>query len=78
MRVVFQTRGLDPGERAEVAGTNLRIAVPFDGDPQLWKLRPSIGGGSSPPIEIDNDRVILSIEFIENERSPDQIRAQLK
>jgi hypothetical protein len=72
------SRGFEPGERAALAGTRLRIAVPFDGDPQLWKLRPSIVGGSSPPIEVDKDRIIFSIDFIEVERSRDQIPTQFE
>src|SRR3954471_9573451 len=47
-----------------IAGTELRIAIPFSGDETLWKLRPSTFGLSGyPDIELRADMVILPFRF---------------
>ena len=57
-------RFIVPGYRAEVPGTRLEIAIPYEGDPQLWRLRPSTYSVSGwPEINVQSDRVILTITF---------------
>ena len=57
-------RAVFPGERSIVQGTALDIAIPFEGDPTLWKIRPSTFSMSGYPlIEVRGDVVILSVSF---------------
>ncbi len=63
-------RGLDPGERAHVRGTQLEIAIPYEGDPTLWKIRPNPCSVSGyPEIHVHNDRVVFTVSFPDD--SPD-------
>lgn len=71
-------RGGMPGEQILVPGTKLRISVPYDGDKGLWRLRPSHFTPSPyPSFDVEEGRIIMTLEFIENEVSADEIRAQL-
>lgn len=57
-------RFIVPGDRAEVPGTRLQIAIPYEGDRQLWKLRPSTYSLSGwPAINAYDDRIVLTITF---------------
>ena len=48
-----QNRMFFPGDRPyHIPGTQLTIAIPFEGDPTLWKIRASTYGQSGYP-EID-------------------------
>ena len=57
-------RAVFPGERAVVRGTRIDIAIPFEGNPMLWKIRAStFSMGGYPDIEIQNNEVLFSISF---------------
>ena len=57
-------RAVFPGERAIVQGTRLDIAIPYEGDPILWKIRPSTFSLSGyPEIEVRDDVIVFSIQF---------------
>lgn len=51
-------RAVFPGERAVVQGTRLDIAIPYEGDSLLWRIRPSTFSLSSyPEIEVGNETI---------------------
>ena len=57
-------RGMFRGERASVRGTRLDIAIPFEGDPKLWRIRPSTFSLSGyPEIEVRDDSIVFSVSF---------------
>jgi len=54
-------RAVFPGRRAIVPGTKIDISIPFDGDEQLWKFRPSTFSMCGyPEIEIRGNSIIVS------------------
>ncbi len=64
-------RAVFPGRRALVAGTELAIAIPYEGDPKLWKIRPSTFSMSAyPKIDVHNDLIVLRFRFADD--APDQ------
>lgn len=66
-------RAVFPGERAEVPATQLKIAIPFEGDPQLWRIRPSSYSlGGYPEITVHSDRIVFTMSFPDD--SPEQQR----
>lgn len=69
-------RAVFPGERAVVRGTKIDIAIPFEGDPKLWRVRASTySSGGYPDIEIKNGEVVVSISFPDDSANLDQIRS---
>src|SRR6266852_1748107 len=57
-RVVF------PGRQARVTGTQVDVAIPFEGDPLLWKLRPSKFGLSGwRQIVLQDAKVLATFTF---------------
>jgi len=53
-----------PGQRTTVAGTRLDIAIPFEGNESLWKIRPSTHYMCGyPDIDIVQDHIIISFSF---------------
>jgi hypothetical protein len=72
-RVVF------PGERAIVKGTSLEIAIPFEGDPMLWRIRASTFSISGyPDIEIRNNEVLFNVSFPDDSADPDRLRSDIE
>lgn len=71
-------RAVFPGERAVVTGTRIDIAIPFDGDPMLWRIRASTwSSGGYPEIDIKNDEIILSVSFPDDSVNPDQLKSDI-
>jgi hypothetical protein len=71
-------RGVFPGERASVRGTRLVIAIPFEGDPMLWKLRAStLSMSGYPELTIRNDSVAFSISFPDDTANADEVRTRI-
>jgi hypothetical protein len=66
-----------PGERAIARGTKLDIAIPFEGDPALWRVRAFIFGGGYPDIEVRQGVVVFSISFPDDSVQPEQIRSEI-
>jgi hypothetical protein len=57
-------RAVFPGERAHVPGTQLAIAVPYEGERNLWRIRPSTFSLSGyPELDVHDDRVVLHFSF---------------
>lgn len=71
-------RAVFPGERAVVRGTKIDIAIPFEGDPMLWRVRASTwSSGGYPEIEVKNGEIQLSISFPDDSANPDQLKADI-
>lgn len=67
-----------PGKRAIAQGTRLDIAIPYEGDPVLWKIRPSTFSSSGyPEIEVRNDVIILSVSFPDDSADPTKLKAEI-
>ena len=65
------SRAVFPGERAVVAGTQVDIAIPYEGDRELWRIRPSTHSfGGHANLDVHDDRVVLHISFPDD--SPEQ------
>lgn len=72
-------RAVFPGERAVVKGTRVDIAIPFEGDPMLWRIRPStFSMGGYPEIDIRNNEVVFSVSFPDDSAEPDKLRSDIE
>ncbi len=68
-RAVFQ------GEPLVVQGTCLEIAIPFEGDPALWRIRPSRYTPSGyPKIDVRDDSIKLTVAFADDAADPDGLK----
>ena len=66
-------------ERIIVKGTVLDIAIPFTGDPELWRLRPSTYSLSGyPELEIRDGEVIFSCRFPDDSPEPERLKAEIE
>lgn len=71
-------RAVLPGERAIVQGTRLDIAIPYEGDPMLWRIRPSAFSlGGYPQIEVKDDVIILSIQFPDDSANAKTLKSEI-
>lgn len=71
-------RGLFPDERAIVQGTKIDIAIPFEGDPMLWRIRASTFSLSGyPEIEVRNNEIVFSVSFPDDSAQPSQLLAEI-
>jgi len=72
-------RGGFPGERIVVSGTQLNIAIPFRGDPMLWRIRASTFSVSGyPEISIGDDLISFSISFIDDSADPERLKQEIE
>ncbi|EMS77128.1 hypothetical protein Dpo_35c00020 [Desulfotignum phosphitoxidans DSM 13687] len=70
-------RPVFPGERAVVRGTRIDIAIPFEGDPMLWRVRASTWSGGYPDIEVKSGEIMLSVCFPDDSANPDQLKGEI-
>jgi hypothetical protein len=71
-------RAVFPGERAIVQGTRVDVAIPFEGDPQLWRIRATTFSPISyPKIEIKNDRVVVTYSFPDDSPDPERLKQRI-
>ena len=72
-------RGAFGEERILVKGTVLNIAIPYTGDPNLWRIRPSTFSLSGyPELQIRDDVVIFSCSFPDDEPEPQRLKAEIE
>ena len=72
-------RGAFGGERILVSGTVLHIAIPFTGDPDLWRIRPSSYSVSGyPELEIRKDVVVFGCRFPDDAPEPERLKAEIE
>lgn len=66
------------GERAIIQGTRLDIAIPYEGDPMLWKIRPSAYSlRGYPEIEVLDDSIVLSFSFPDDSAQPERLKSEI-
>ena len=66
-------------ERILVKGTVLHIAIPYAGDPNLWRIRPSSFSLSGyAELEIRNDVVVFSCSFPDDAPEPQRLKAEIE
>ena len=71
-------RAVFPGERAFVPGTRLDLAIPFEGDPILWKLQASTFTMSGyPDIDVRNGMIVISFQFPDDSASLERLRSDI-
>lgn len=74
----FMRGGYGDGRPILVPGTTLRIAIPFDGDPKLWRIRASTFSLSGyPDIEVANGVVVLPVTFLDDSADSESLRRQI-
>lgn len=67
------------GERIVVKGTALDIAVPYTGDPMLWRIRASTFSLSGyPELEVHNDVVVFTCTFPDDSPNPEQLKSEIE
>ena len=72
-RVIF------PSQRAVIKGTRLDIAIPFEGDPGLWKIRASTFSVSGyPEIDIRGNEVIFGVSFPDDSADQESLRSEIE
>lgn len=72
-------RAVFPGTRAIVAGTKIVIAIPFEGDSSLWKLRASTYGLSGyPEIRIGESEISFSISFPDDSADTEILKSDIE
>lgn len=68
-------RAVFPGERAFVRGTRVVVAIPFEGDKQLWGIRPSTFSISGyPDLDVSEDRIRITYAFPDDSPEPDRLK----
>lgn len=71
-------RSAFPGERVVIQGTRLDIAVPYEGDPQLWRIRPStFRHVAYPEIEVRDDSIVFSVSFPDDSADPTRLKSEI-
>lgn len=71
-------RAVFPGERALVQGTQVDIAIPYEGNSELWRIQPSTFGLSSyPEISIRSDSIAFSCAFPDDTANSDKLKAEI-
>jgi hypothetical protein len=71
-------RGRIRGERAFVRATKVDIAIPFEGDPQLFRVSASMFSMSPyPEINIKGDVVSFSVIFPDESADPNRLRQEI-
>lgn len=72
-------RAVFPGERAIVQGTRIDIAVPYEGDSGLWRVRPSRFTLSGyPEIEVRDNTVLLTFAFPDDSADSNRLKGQIE
>jgi len=72
-------RAVFPGERAVVPGTRVDIAIPYEGNSDLWKIRPSTFTLSGyPEIEVRTDIILLTFSFPDDSADSKRLKSQIE
>lgn len=68
-----------PGERVIVKGTSLQIAIPYAGDRNLWRIRPSSNSISGyPEIDVRDDVVVFTCTFPDDSANPERLKIEIQ
>jgi hypothetical protein len=72
------SRAIFSGQRAFVQGTRLDIAVPYEGNHELWRVRASTHSLSGyPEIEIRGDSIVFSVSFPDDAADQARIKSEI-
>jgi hypothetical protein len=71
-------RGFMPGDNPYVRGTRLRFDIPYDGDRDLWRWRPSTFAYPLPEIEIADDYISFYTTFPDDSPKSDALKSQIE
>ena len=72
-------RAVFPGERAVVPGTRVDIAIPYEGNSDLWKIQPSTFTLSGyPEIEVRTDIILLTFSFPDDSADSKRLKSQIE
>ena len=71
-------RAIFPGQKAVVKGTRLDIAIPFEGDPGLWKIQASTFRSGYPEIDIRGNEVIFGVSFPDDSADQESLRSEIE
>jgi len=67
-----------PGQKIYEQATNLEIAIPFEGDSSLWRIKPSVYPMSDyPDISIQDSEITFRITFKDGSADAKQIRTRI-
>jgi hypothetical protein len=67
------------GDRIVVKGTTLHIAIPYSGDRNLWRVRPSTFNLSGyPDLDIRDEVVIFACTFPDDSANPERLKAEIQ
>ena len=71
-------RAIFDGERVFVQGTQIEISIPFEGDPELWKIQPSRFGISGyPEIDVRQNSVCVAFSFPDDNPEPEELKGEI-
>ena len=71
-------RAVFPGERAMVQGTRLDIAIPYEGDPILWRIQASTFSVSGyPEIEVRDNEIVMTVSFPDDSIDPTKMKSDI-
>jgi hypothetical protein len=74
-----RSRFFRPGQQARVPGTQVDIAIPYDGDSVLWQVRPSTFALSGyPEIVVHPDRIVFSLVFPDDAVGSVDLKAEVE
>ncbi len=72
-------RAVFPGERANVQGTKIDLAIPYEGDQILWRLRPSTFTFSGyPEINVSPNTIVISFQFPDDAANQDRLKSDIQ
>lgn len=67
-----------PGERTIIRGSRITIAIPYDGDRNLWRVRASrYGIGGFPNLDVSANEIRFSLDFPDDEANSSQLKTQI-
>jgi hypothetical protein len=73
----FRRATFGPGPHY-IKGTAIAVAVPYTGDPQLWRLRASTYSLSGyPELDVRDDVVVFSCRFPDDSPEPERLKTEI-
>lgn len=67
-----------PGQRGFVPGTRMDIAIPYEGNPELWRIGASaFNSGDYPEIEVRADTIVFSISFPDDSAVAEELKSKI-
>jgi hypothetical protein len=74
----IDVRGFFPGEKVSVQGTYLDIAIPYEGDDFLWKVRASTHTlGGYPEIIVQSDSIVFKVAFSDSSADSVKLKSEI-